>query len=231
MKLKSFGCSFIHGSDLSDCPHTTDRNNLRPSDLSWPALIAKKYAMEYQCYARPASGNLQILETLLSNILHQEKDLYVIGWSWIDRLSYFSEKNVSKNHPWNPLGWTSILPCDDDLVSEIYYRHIHSQLRDKLESLIYIKTAIDELLRNDQKFIMTCIDDLIWETEWHVTPAITNLQKYIRPYITDFQGKNFLDWSRDQGFKLSDNWHPLDSAHSAAADYILPSVEKVLQER
>ena len=187
--------------------------------------------MEHQCHARPGAGNLQILETLLSNISQQEKDFYVISWSWIDRLSYFSEKSISKNHPWNPLGWTSIMPNNDDTVSKIYYQHIHSQLRDKLESLIYIKTAIDGLLQKDQRFVMVCMDDLIWETEWHVTPAIINLQEYIRPYITDFQGKNFLDWSRDQKFEISDKWHPLDRAHSAAADHLAPVFENILSSR
>ena len=35
----------------------------------------------------------------------------------------------------------------------------------------------------------------------------------------NFNGKTFLQWSRDNAFPESDRWHPLESAHRAAADY------------
>jgi hypothetical protein len=68
---------------------------------------------------------------------------------------------------------------------------------------------------------MTYMDDLIFEAEWHVSPAVTELQNYIKPHMTNFEGQDFLDWSRKKGYPISDTWHPLEEAHAAAADYLI----------
>ena len=70
MTLKSFGCSFIFGSDLAD--DGRDGPYATPSQLTWPALLAQHLGRDYQCYARPGSGNLQILNTILNQIDHAE---------------------------------------------------------------------------------------------------------------------------------------------------------------
>ena len=49
------------------------------------------------------------------------------------------------------------------------------------------------------------------------TTAIKQLQDYVKPYMTVFEGKTFLDWSRSHGYPESANWHPLEQAHAAAA--------------
>ena len=229
MKLKSFGCSFVYGSDLKDCPHGVDDNNPPPSTLSWPALLAKKYDLEYQCYARPGAGNLQILETLLSTDFTSEKSLHVINWTWIDRFNYTSDKAKSGTHPWNPIGWCSILPCGNDPISKIYYQQIHSQFRDKLETLICIKTAIDTLTQNKQQFLMTYTDELIWETQWHISPAIENLQRSVCSHVIGFADKGFIEWAKFKKFKISDKGHPLEDAHQAATDLMIPRIDAILR--
>ena len=67
---------------------------------------------------------------------------------------------------------------------------------------------------------MTYMDELMFDKRWHTTPAVADLQDYIQPYMTTFEGKSFLDWSKDQGFAISDKLHPLEPAHAAAAKYI-----------
>lgn len=208
MIVKSFGCSFISGTDLAD--DGLGKAKAPPSKLSWPSLLAQHFGCEYYCYAKPGSGNLRILESML-NQLKQEDSIFIIGWTWIDRFDYTTTDDV----------WRSILPNDRDHISEYYYKNLHSQYRDKLTSLIHIKTAIDFLLDYNQKFIMVCQDPLLFETKWHTSPGLIRLQEKIRPYIKDFQGKTFLEWSRDHGFKISDRWHPLEEAHAAAAKYAL----------
>lgn len=49
MKLKSFGCSFIFGLELSDI----GAKSKKYSQLTWPAIIAQRQGLEYECYARP----------------------------------------------------------------------------------------------------------------------------------------------------------------------------------
>jgi hypothetical protein len=208
MKLKSFGCSFIYGSDLADCNQTS-------SQSTWPALIAKKSGLEYKCFARPGIGNLRILESILSESVDSTNDLYVIGWTWIDRFDFTDLVD----------SWETILPVDQTIKAEFYYRNLHSQYRDKLSTLIYIKTAIDTLEQKKIPFIMTYMDELIFENTWHTTPAITNLQQHISHYMCNFEEKTFLDWSRKNNYPISDLLHPLEPAHTAAADLILKMIQ------
>jgi hypothetical protein len=209
MKLKSFGCSFIYGSDLSD------------TQLTWPSLLAQDINYEYQCHAWPGSGNLQILEKLLNQLATNESSLYVVGWTWIDRFDY--------NNPADDQ-WQTVMPIDTDFVAETYYKNLHSQYRDKLTTLIYIKNAIDSLKQKDCPFIMTYMDKLIFETEWHTSPAIIEIQNYIRPYMTQFENKTFLEFSNKKGFPISKTLHPLEEAHQAAFELMKPNLDAILHK-
>lgn len=217
--LKSFGCSFIFGSDLPD--DGRDGPHAIYSKLTWPALIAKKLDMDYVCYAKPGSGNMRILERVLSHAASNEKDLFVIGWSWIDRFDYTTTQD----------SWQTILPVDTTNQADFYYRHLHSQYRDKLMTLICIRTAIDVLNQKKIPFIMTYMDELMFETEWHTTPAVTDLQQQIRGYMSTFDGKTFLDWSRSHDYPVSKTLHPLEAAHKAGAKYMFSEIGKDMSKQ
>jgi len=219
MNLKSFGCSFVFGSDLADAVAIPGQA-IVPSRYTWPAHLAQTLEYNYQCYARPGSGNLQIAERILSHITN-ETSLFVIGWTWIDRFDYWGDE-----YQWPDIKWKTIMPVDTNELAKTYYRDLHSQYRDKLTTLMTIKLVIDTLKQNGQKFIMTYIDDLIFETEWHTTPVITDLQNYIKPYMTTFDGKTFLDWSRTNNYAISTTFHPLEAAHKSAADLVFNSFDK-----
>lgn len=219
MKLKSFGCSFVFGTDLHD-----DGQNGRyvnGSRFTFPALIAQSLGMDYMTFSRPSASNLEILARLLAEIATQEPALYMINWTYVDRFGYTKKDLATETIRWNRMGWTSIVPTDETEVAKCYYREIHSQLRDKLESLNCIKSAIDAIKSANQQFVMTWVDPLIWETQWHCPPAVAWLQQQVRPYLCDFQTLGFIDWSRQQGFETSATGHPLETAHRAAADLLL----------
>ena len=211
MKLRSFGCSFVYGTDLSSPMRT------------WPALMSQQLGLGYQCHAEPGLGNLQIMESILR---HSDPDsICVINWTWIDRFDFVDISNES---------WQTLRPALDHKHAEYYYRNLHAQYRDMITNLVYIKTAIDFLQEKDCAFIMTAMDDLLFEKvrkEWHDPSAVDYLQKSIRPFLKDFDGKNFLDWSRWKNFAVSDRWHPLEDAHRSAADFWMPSVENLIYKR
>lgn len=213
MRLKSFGCSFIFGSELAD--DGRDGPYAKASRLTWPALLANKLGMDYDCYARPGAGNLRIAERVLSQAACNEPNLYVIGWTWIDRFDYTDKQD----------SWLTITPTSDSAVSHTYYRDLHSQYRDKLTSLMAIRTCVDVLTQKKCPFIMTYMDDLLWETEWHATPAITDCQHYVKPSFRNFDGETFLSWSQKNKYPISDMLHPLETAHEQAADYIYKSFD------
>lgn len=200
MKLKSFGCSFIYGSDLKSTRST------------WPALLAQHYNLDYRCHACPGSGNLRIAESVLNELADPEPAVYVVGWTWIDRFDYTQGAQDS---------WATILPPDTTDQAAFYYRHLHSQYRDKLTTLINVKTVQDAVTAQGHKLIMTYMDELMFETQWHFTPAVELLQNAVQPNMIKFENQTFLDWAKTQGHEISPAWHPLESAHRAAADLMI----------
>ena len=125
MKLKSFGCSFIFGSELSDITNRTKKY----SQLTWPAIIAQRLELDYACYAKPGSGNLQILNNLLDQVAQHNNDVYIINWTFTNRWDYMYAGNNQ---------WHSILPWDTHDRAEFYYRHFQAEHTDKLNNLIWI---------------------------------------------------------------------------------------------
>lgn len=208
MKLGSYGCSFVYGNDLSS------------TDLTWPALIARDLGLEYQCCATPGCGNLQILESIM---LHSSShDAMLINWTWIDRFDFVNCHSEQ---------WQTLRPALDHDHADFYFKNLHSQYRDMLTNLIYISTAIDFLGSQNKKFVMTYMDDLLFENvrpEWHQPDAVTYLQQIVRPHMLDFERLNFLDWSRSRHFPISAAWHPLEQAHAAAAKLMMPTVSAML---
>ena len=220
MILKSFGCSFIFGSELSD--DGKNRKYATGSKLVWPAIFAQNHNYQYHTYARPGSGNLQILERLMSNLAGTINDdvMCVIGWTWIDRFDYCTETSQ-----WPGLPWATLMPIDVTETAQVYYKNLHSELRDKLVNLLYIRQAIDILKEKSIPFVMTYMDHLLFDTRWNTTPAITELQNYVKPYMTTFDGLNFQEWTKKNNFPITKIGHPLESAHQAAADYIIQAFD------
>ena len=216
MELKSFGCSFIYGSELSDVSTIDYERNPPASKLSWPALLAKKLNHTYQSFARPGAGNLYIAESVLNHASCCEPQLFVIGWTWIDRFEYFDSQN----------SWQCLTPGQDTELSHGYYRNYHSQYRDKLTTLINIKLCIDTLRSARHSFIMTAMDDLIFEADFHTSPAIIDLQDAIRSDISWFNNRTFLQWSQQCNFPISHLLHPLETAHEQAAELVFDNSDQ-----
>lgn len=211
MKLKSFGCSFVFGTDLADANDGATQLLIQPSNHTWPALVAQHLGHDYECFAWAGLGNLQILERVLNQV-NTEPTVFVVNWSWIDRFDYVQDHDNC---------WTTTRPTCTTAQAEYYYRHFHSQYRDKLTTLIMIKLAIDTLQQHGHQIIMSYMDDLIFENEWHVSPAVLELQDYVRPFMTTFEGKTFLQWCQHHGYRINERMHPLEEAHAAAADYLI----------
>lgn len=210
MRVKSFGCSIIFGSELPDDGYGS--TFATPSNLTWPAHLARHLNAQYLCYARPGSGNLRIAETALIHAMMTEPTLFVIGWSFQDRFDWVDPATDK---------WYTIMPNDTDERSKLYYRDLHSEMRDKFTSLLTIKVVLDTLKQRNLPFIMTYQDELMFDQTYHTTPAIMDLQNYILPHMTKFDGKTFLRWSWDNNYEVTEQWHPLEQAHRAAGDYMI----------
>lgn len=220
MKLKSFGCSFVYGTDLGDQDFTYDYNQDH-SRLTWPALVAKALNMPYECYAWPGVGNFKILCDIMSQASLDDAAVFLVNWTWMDRFDFVDSQEQ----------WQNVLPGQHCERSEAYYRHFQSHIKDMVTSVYNIYTAITMLQQRQIPFVMTYMDYNILtplDPDWHDPKYISEPQRRIRPFLVDFQGQNFLDWSRKNNFAISAGWHPLEQAHAAAAGYMMPIIDAIL---
>ena len=202
--IVSCGDSFFYGSDLQ-----------KPSN-TWPNLVADTLGHEHQCLAYPGVGNLQILKQILqAREQFGETAIYLINWTWIDRFDYINRENKK---------WHTVRPSlDDPMRDPVYYRYFHSELVDKFTNLIYVSQAIEAL--RGCRYLMTYMDRLLLDTQWHAPDYVKNLQQRVSPHLKSFDGLTFLEWSRERKYAESSGWHPLEEAHVNAAVFWLPKVK------
>jgi len=115
MKLKSFGCSHIYGSEL---PDLSTRKTIDGSGLTWPALVAEHLNLAYSTYAWPGRGNLFIAEQVLNHVA--EPALFVINWTYIDRFDFKDAANKTPRH-FPGSNWSTCRPGEDDHANQVYY--------------------------------------------------------------------------------------------------------------
>jgi hypothetical protein len=217
-KLKSFGCSFIFGDELQDAALEYD---LHPSQSTWPALIAKKLNLEYECWAKPGQGNFKIYCDILAKSNRSDNSIYVINWTWIDRFDYINSQEQ----------WETLRPAQENELQDFYYRNLHSQLNDMISTASWIVSAAEHLRSLECPFVMTYMDyNLLSPVDptWHDPKYLEILQLKLNNILKSFDGSNFLDWSRRHNYTISNSWHPLEAAHQAAADYWLPEIRQLL---
>jgi hypothetical protein len=227
MKIRSFGCSLIFGTDLIDDGRNSEYATA--SNLTWPALLASRSKIEFKCHAQGGTGNLCIFDRICRTSTIFPDSFFIIGWTWIDRFDY-SDPN-GHHFQLGKSDYKTITPTTDSDIAKVYYRNLHSEYKDKLLSLTYINAAIDLLNSRNQKFLMTCVDDLIFCKKYHTSPYMNFLQTRIKPYIFDFEGRNFIDWSKSKNFSISDSLHPLEDAHAAAADLFFDKFQTLVNSK
>ena len=162
---------------------------------------------------------MQIAEQVLTHLATNEQALFVIGWTFINRFDYVSINNPKK---WlNGNNWSTLMPIDETDIAKTYYNELHSEIRDKLTTLMSIKLVLDTLKQKNCPFIMTYMDDLIFDKRWHTTLAITDMQDYTFPHMTTFDGLNLQQWAKSNGYPITSIGHPLEQAHAAAGELMI----------
>ena len=215
MKLKSFGCSFVFGSELQV---NLKENNCIGDPLSydtWPSLVADHYQFEFENYAWPGIGNLRILEQVLSQSELEDPAFFIIGWTWLDRFDFIDPLDET---------WDTLRPGGDTDLHKIHYKHCYHQYHTMLTNASYISTAINVLNSKNIPFCMTLMDNTLFDPidpNWQDPYALRILQRSMKPHITWFDDMDFLSWSRENNYPISEAWHPLEEAHVAASKYMI----------
>jgi hypothetical protein len=220
MKLKSFGCSFIWGSELSDVP----LSGLTSSQLTWTAQLSRELNLQYECHAWPGRGNFWIANQVLDQLATDDPALYVINWTWIDRFDFINQDYVSQH-------WETLRPGPENHThGAFYYRNLQCELSDKLHSLQLIKLVTMELLAAGHPFIMTYMDNLIFDQRWHTTPGMIKQQEFLKPLMLHWktnqpQSMDWLQWAVQQGHSVTANNHLLESGHECVFQDVLARLQ------
>ena len=216
-KIVSFGDSFIFGSELKD----NDNGH-----KAWPGIIAKSLGCEYKTHAVPGCGNDHIARQILSWFANNPTDdtLAVINWTWMCRWDFY----IVEHETWITLGPTCVPEKLKNLVDQTkaedmieFYKHRanSSLLWNKIRNLQTIWSTQCYLRLKGINCIQTYMDYEMFNTQWHAPDYVQELQRLVLPDLQLFEGKNFVDWSHQQGFHVTveDN-HPLEQAHNKSAE-------------
>lgn len=226
-KIVSFGDSFVFGSELKNNPN---------GSLAWPGLAAKRLGIEYQTCAVPGCGNDHIAQQIYSYFANNptQDTLAVINWTWMSRWDFY----IVEHETWITLGPTCVPEKLKHLVSQTqaqdlieFYQHRanSSLIWHKFRNLQTIY-AVQYFLKSQAiTNIQTYMDDNLLDSEYHAPDYIKQLHNLVSPELHLFENKNFVDWSREHGFAVTENLHPLEDAHQAASKLWQYRYKKLLE--
>ena len=223
------GDSFTRGDELADCPEQAIQP-FRPSfsQHTWPALIAKSLNIDYRADAIGGRGNQWI--SFAANGAIKQDTVLIVNWTWFERFDYITTHDDR---------WKTTHPGHENKLDHYFYKNIDNDIWNLHRNLQQMHSTIQLLKQNNIKFIMTCLDPGYKSNIADIRPArfansvnaagfvaaINQLHEQVVPYILDFDGQTFLEWSHFHNFKCGPNGHPLEDAHAAAADYIQKKVK------
>jgi hypothetical protein len=227
-KIVSFGDSFVFGSELQDN---------HDGSKAWAGLAAQQLGVEYQTHSNPGCGNDAIAQQIYTHFSDDStvNDLAVINWTWTCRWDVY----IADYETWITLGPTCVPKKLQHLLDstqshqliDLYRDYLNKSLTwNKIRNLQTIFAAQQYLKIKKIKNVQTYMDYELFSTEWHCPSYIAEMQKLVKPEMTDWgDGLNFLDWCRERQFEITDvGWHPLEEAHKAAAEFCLPVYQKKL---
>lgn len=218
-QIVSFGDSFVFGSE---------QENNQDGSLGWPGRAAADLNCKYLTLSHPGRSNDYIAQSIYSYFSNNtvENTLAVINWTWISRLEFY----VLDKQIWITLGSTCVPSMLEELVTRteaedivnFYHHRLNAGiLWNKLRNLQTINSVHAYLREKNITNIQTYMDYDLFDIERRhdsLTPDyIDELQKMVYPKLELFEGQNFLDWSKKNGYAVSDfGQHPLEQAHIAA---------------
>ena len=218
-KIVSFGDSFVWGSE---------QKNNDDGLLGWSGRAAKNLGCTYNTLAWPGCGNDYIAQQIYSWFSSNtpEDTLAVINWTWISRWDVY----IFDHKTWITLGPSCVPHNLKDLVDqtqandmvEFYRTRLNAGiLWNKLRNLQTIYAVQSYLKQKNITSVQTYMDydmfDMACKHDALTPDYINELQKLVYPEMQLFEGKNFVDWSRQNGFVVTNAMHPLEDAHIAAA--------------
>ena len=205
-RIVAYGDSFTYGHELSDCKNCA-------SNLTYAALVAQHYGLEYECRAVGAHANQGITREIVnSEIL--STDLAMVMWTFIDRKDFLFEGDI---------GWRSITANDVfglPFATE-YYRYIDTSLDYELYLTHKELVLVQTYLKSKQvPFLFLSATDTIYKSlEWNNRNLLYLLDR--SKWAVPFGEQGFWDWAKNQNLLVRNGYHSNEQAHRILADYII----------
>lgn len=211
MKLIAAGCSFVYGNELSDVGEIASR----PSQLSFPALLAQQHNLEYVCLGTPGGGNDTAVRRVVETVTGSE-EIVLVNWTFADRHEFYFEHE----------GWQNIIPDKNRFCKE-FFTSLQSEysVYHTVKNMVFLSNYLD---KKGVPYVYTFADLLLQ----YNTPATQILASEIghKRCFRWSDDANFLGWAIKQGFAIGPGSHPLDEAHAKSAELIDPLFTKILND-
>ena len=219
-RIQAFGDSFTAGTELVDGPVGDQTDDQLHSVYTWPALLAKKWNIDYRSNSLGGIGNQRISFAVIDRYLRSgnlNQSFYIVNWSWFERFDYLDPVENK---------WNTLHPRHTDQLDHFFYKNLDSDLWNMIRNLQTIHSTIKFLEDNHVDFAMTCLDPIIFTRDRPevYNGFITQIQNSIHPYFVNFEDLTFLEWSHKHNFECGSGGHPLEQAHAAAVEYIEPYI-------
>jgi len=232
------GDSFTFGSELRD-----DHNGKHPSQLTYPALTAKRLGMDYHCTAFGGASNSAIRRlTMNACESHSEIGLVLITWSFLGRYEFKFDSEWEQISPWSILDDSSEIKKDFKTEDSVKFAwHVSKLAKDKEKGLYqfakifyhYVGTfEYWELYQNLLEIIMmqqylelrnipylfTSVDHALTNVDHFKNDVtLTTLLKQLNPNRWMWFPTNlgFYEWALENKFPFGTT-HPLEESHQEA---------------
>jgi hypothetical protein len=203
--LVAAGDSIIFGSEMPD-------EYLTPSNLTFPALYAKRLNLEYKCLAQPGVSNSTIARTVISYLEKNTADIILVCWTFPNRQEFYIDNEWKTLNGWihNPDGEYNKEVVD---FSKTYFKLAHSDYYEKYAMLKEILLLQNYLKVKNQRYMFTANSNIDFSDCEHVSAVD-------RSQWVWFNGEGFYDWANRQKFPKGPEGHPLEQAHEEGSKFL-----------
>ena len=233
MIIVAGGDSFIFGAELQD-----QQNG--PSNSTYTALLANQHTIGYHCAAWPGNSNAAISRmtmTACEELIKEHKHpLAIVTWTFTNRYEFrFNYNTGQRISPWHSINSWNINHAATAEFAESFFKHVgnseyyelYSSLKEILFLQNYFKTNNISYLflpadnhfyqhPNYDKHRDSYIDAIYTQIDWNKW-FFFNIGKGLDQTEAP---RGFYQWAVENKYRCGIQNHPLEEAHSAAAELI-----------
>jgi len=257
MILVAGGDSFIWGSELADSPNG-GLNGYSLS--TYPALLAKQAKLEYQCVAYPGNANNAISRMVIDYCEeHKDQNLFVfVTWTFAQRFEFRFNSPANKwTGKWYSVSsWHGSdefefqePDLDADTIrkfTNMFFKHVgdneHYEVYSVIKEVLFLQNYLD---LNNIPYLFTTANNIVYESDCYTRSkdkSMINLYQQINwnrwfffpagtvPIKETRSPRGFYQWAVESKYKVGPDMHPLEDAHSDAAELIKEKFNELVKK-